>query len=101
VRVRRHTSGVVTLRAEQTYPAGFLVPAAPGPDRTPRAVDAALELRYFHDNNDQSYSQGVRNVGVQVVPDPDGGPAPRFWVAFEMPQTTELAELGYRVLVVY
>ncbi len=101
VRVRRHTSGIVALRAEQTYPTGFLVPAAPGQDRLPRAVDAGLELRYFHDNKDQSYSQGVRNITVRAVADPDGGSAPRFWVAFEMPQTTEFAELGYRVTVVY
>lgn len=92
LQVRQVTTGATTLDPDLIHVAAFLVPDAPVP-AAPYAVAAEVFLRFYRTRGGGTQAQGVRNVDTDVAAD-------RLRVTFEMPRSTEYAELGYQVVVV-
>ena len=99
LRVRQVTTGATAMDPDNTHVAAFHVPDSPSWHQPPRAVAAEMSLRFYRVRGD-TQAQGVLEVTAELADDPHGGRDRRLRVTFEMPRSTEYAELGYQVVVV-
>lgn len=100
LRVRQVSTGSMTMDPDGIHVAAFFVPDSPPWHKPPHAVATEVFLRFYRIRSGETQAQGVREATADLADDPRGGSDRWLRVTFEMPRTTEYAELGYQVIVV-